>query len=104
MHEVYEFLIQKRITTSRHSLTGSYISSMYLHLPNKAEALQFLDHSGAHPGRYARVHVTRGNANPPGVMEYKVGPVGGAADSIISALSLCYKMAKYRTIADRLIR
>ena len=47
--------------------------------PAKAEAAAFLSgESGIPPARFAKVTVFRGAASPRDVMQYKVGPLGGA--------------------------
>lgn len=50
----------------------STIYNIFLMPPNKAEALAYLDGSGAAPGRYARAIVIRGAEAVPDTMEYQV--------------------------------
>ncbi|XP_013383215.1 amiloride-sensitive amine oxidase [copper-containing] isoform X2 [Lingula anatina] len=83
MEEVYEFMVQQGLVDQRPSsgspsLQNTYIYSISLYLPNKDEAISHLDEGLASPGRYADVHVHRGNRNVADIMEYRVGPLGGA--------------------------
>lgn len=56
-------------------LTDNFILYQNFLPPNKTLALSHLDSNGPHPGRFAKVTVQRGGANPPDLMEYKVGPL-----------------------------
>jgi hypothetical protein len=58
-------------------LQMNYINRMELFTPNKAQALSYLDGTGAVPDRFARVWVSRGADATPTCAEYKVGPLGG---------------------------
>ncbi|KAL8175752.1 UNVERIFIED_CONTAM: hypothetical protein K2H54_007045 [Gekko kuhli] len=51
------------------------IYSIVLHLPPKAEVLEFLDHQGRKPTRQALAVVYFGNQEDPNVTEYVVGPL-----------------------------
>ncbi|KJE93655.1 hypothetical protein CAOG_04412 [Capsaspora owczarzaki ATCC 30864] len=53
----------------------SFIYAMELLPPTKAAMLDFLDHSGPRPKRYARVIVYHGAWDSPVVNEYQVGPL-----------------------------
>ncbi|XP_046545523.1 amiloride-sensitive amine oxidase [copper-containing]-like [Haliotis rubra] len=66
------------ITEGTPTLKDSYIYGMSLYAPYKSQALNHLDKGGPNPGRYADVHVHRGNRAVPDLMEYRVGPLGGA--------------------------
>ncbi|KAI8520044.1 amine oxidase [Branchiostoma belcheri] len=57
------------------TLHDSYIYAMELHVPNKAEALRFLDRGGPRPDRQALVIVYGGSRVAPTVEEYVVGPL-----------------------------
>ncbi|KAK3596325.1 hypothetical protein CHS0354_004882 [Potamilus streckersoni] len=79
MIQVAQILLKQSIILSLNEptrLTQNFITSMYLHPPTKAIALAYLDNGGPSVGRYAKVHVQRGSASPPDIMEYKVGPLG----------------------------
>ncbi|XP_062566747.1 amiloride-sensitive amine oxidase [copper-containing]-like [Saccostrea cucullata] len=60
----------------------SYVQSMYLFPPNKAEALEYLDKDGPFPGRYVTVMVVEGARKEPQLMKYKVGPLEGDVENI----------------------
>ena len=57
------------------AVDSSYIYMIELHLPNKNEALQHLDHGSKKPKRQAKVVVVRGNRKPPVVEEYIISPL-----------------------------
>ena len=81
MMKIYNFLIDSNIIYKREedeavSLKTNYAPYMYLEPPNKEAALKYLNQEGPYPGRYANVHVARGNRTVPDYMEYKVGPLG----------------------------
>ncbi|XP_041348645.1 amiloride-sensitive amine oxidase [copper-containing]-like [Gigantopelta aegis] len=85
MSRVRNVLVQKGIVTiprGRPTLTDGYIYGMSLYLPSKKPALEHLDSGGPSPGRYAEVHVHRGNLDKPDVMEYKVGPVDSSSMTV----------------------
>ncbi|CAH1801569.1 unnamed protein product [Owenia fusiformis] len=78
MRTVYSALVSKGIVDPwGTSFKNTYIHRMALLPPEKAKALDYLDNGGSHPGRFAEVHVIRGNSVNPDLMEYKVGPVCG---------------------------
>ena len=64
------------------SLGNNYIDYIYLLPGNKSSVLKYLDNGEAFPARYAKVHITRGTANPPDVMIYKIGPVNETVDAM----------------------
>ncbi|XP_071095287.1 amine oxidase [copper-containing] 3-like [Haliotis cracherodii] len=66
------------VSDGKPTLKDSYIYGISLYAPYKSEALNHLDKGGPNPGRYADVHVHRGNRVVPDLMEYRVGPLGGA--------------------------
>ncbi|KAL8175753.1 UNVERIFIED_CONTAM: hypothetical protein K2H54_007058 [Gekko kuhli] len=49
--------------------------SIDLHLPSKAEVLEFLDHQGRKPTRQALAVIYFGNQEDPNITEYVVGPL-----------------------------
>ncbi|XP_060089441.1 primary amine oxidase, lung isozyme-like [Heteronotia binoei] len=55
--------------------SNNSIYSIALHLPPKAEVLQFLDHRGRKPTREALAVVHFGNQKEPNITEYVVGPL-----------------------------
>ena len=57
------------------TVESSYIFIIELHLPNKKDVLQHLDHGSKKPKRKAKVVVVRGNRKPPIVEEYLVYPL-----------------------------
>ncbi|XP_046552039.1 amiloride-sensitive amine oxidase [copper-containing]-like [Haliotis rubra] len=79
MEQVRNFLKREGLISSidgTPSLRDSYIYGMSLYLPQKSAALKHLDKGERSPGRFADVHVHRGNRNSPDLMEYRVGPLG----------------------------
>ncbi|KAL4224874.1 tryptamine:oxygen oxidoreductase (deaminating) [Mactra antiquata] len=87
MTKVYEYLvtndyIYRRNEDEELSLKTNYMPYMYLHLPNKQAVLNYKAGTGPYPGRYAEVHVVRGNRTIPDYMEYKVGPLQGDAMTV----------------------
>lgn len=80
MMKIYHFLLEngyinRRDPDEQVSLKSNYVPYMYLFLPDKQEVLLYKTGQGPFPGRYARVHVVRGNQTIPDYMEYKVGPL-----------------------------
>ncbi|XP_071103430.1 amine oxidase [copper-containing] 2-like [Haliotis cracherodii] len=79
MNQVRNFMKRQGLISSADgtpSLRDSYIYGMSLYLPHKSRALKHLDKGEESPGRFADVHVHRGNRNIPDLMEYRVGPLG----------------------------
>lgn len=75
-HLVSQGIVHKRAADEQVSLKTNYAPYMYLSLPNKQAALDYMKGTGEYPGRYAEVHVVRGNRTVPDYMVYKVGPLG----------------------------
>ena len=71
------------IIKKRAPLGSNYVNYIYLFPVEKAAALDFLDKNGPFPARYAEVHVTRGLANPPDIMIYKIGPVSESVSNMV---------------------
>lgn len=65
----------------------NYITVMDAMMPNKREALDYLDGGGERPGRYAKVIAVRGADVPAKVVEYKVGPLPLSSDTTLEVLS-----------------
>ncbi|KAK3098674.1 hypothetical protein FSP39_021836 [Pinctada imbricata] len=80
MKQVQDAMYQAKITTVKEgddlAFNKSYIQSMALYPPIKADALEYLDRGGPVPERHAWVSVQEGAADPPRYMHYKVGPLG----------------------------
>ena len=65
------------------TVDSSYIYMIELHLPNKNDVLQHLDHGSKKPKRQAKVVVVRGNRKPPVVEEYIVSPLSKSRTATI---------------------
>lgn len=79
MTEVYTYLVNQNIvTTESFTLDSNYVHTMYLFLPEKEAVLKYQQGVGPYPGRYAHVHIFRGNRTDPDYMEFKVGPLDGS--------------------------
>eukprot|EP00965_Chrysotila_dentata_P081367 2686953-Pleurochrysis_carterae.AAC.2 len=63
-------------------------SAVELIEPPKDVAQRFLNGDGPAPPRFARVTLVRGSADPPDVMEYKVGPILGCGTAGCDTASL----------------
>ncbi|XP_046373216.2 putative amine oxidase [copper-containing] [Haliotis rufescens] len=63
------------VRPSTATVRNSYIFASDLHPPRKAEALAYMAGRGPRPDRNARLVVFRGDASPPVVEEYIVGPL-----------------------------
>ena len=87
MNKVFETLKDNKIIDVSHSLKpnirANYVYSMMLYHPNKADALNHLDHGDERPSRYAEVFVTRGASSPPDIMKYKVGPLDQTTVNVV---------------------
>lgn len=80
MNKVAKYLLQQDIISTLEEptkLSENFILYQVLQPPNKADTLEYLDHNGVKPKRFAKVTVQRGGAIAPDVMEYKVGPLDG---------------------------
>ncbi|VDI79500.1 primary-amine oxidase [Mytilus galloprovincialis] len=78
---VHRTLVDFKIVDVDHgqelTFKSNFIGTMFLHPPNKREALQYLDDDGKFPGRYATAVVIRGNIDQKDYMQYKIGPLEG---------------------------
>lgn len=59
-------------------------------VPNKTDALTYLDSDTVPPARYARVIVNRGAAEQAGIDDYMVGPLPASQDTTITPMSWAY--------------
>ena len=57
------------------TLKDNFVYAIELFLPNKKDALKYLDNNGPRPSRQARVIIFHGAASKPFVREYLVGPL-----------------------------
>jgi primary-amine oxidase len=63
-------------------------------VPNKTDALKYLDSDSAQPSRYARVIINRGAAEQAGIDDYLVGPLPASQDTTITPLSWPYNSGR----------
>lgn len=59
-------------------------------VPNKTEAVKYLDTESVPPARYARVIVNHGASDQAGIDEYMVGPLPASKITTIAPLSWTY--------------
>lgn len=87
MDQVYSFLVNNNlVSTGSLTLNSNYVNAMYLYLPEKAAVMNYKAGKGAYPGRYAHIHMVRGNRTVPDYMEYKVGPLNQAGKMTATTL------------------
>ncbi|KAL4218638.1 hypothetical protein ACF0H5_021227 [Mactra antiquata] len=72
---INKIMITKRYISTSKNIAAKRAGHMFLLVNEKEKILDYLDHNGTFPGRYAKVIVMRGQTND--VMEYKVGPLTG---------------------------
>jgi primary-amine oxidase len=64
-------------------------------VPNKTDALTYLDSDAALPTRYARVIINRGAAEVAGLDDYMVGPLPASQDTTITPMSWAYNSHRH---------
>nr|KAG5708577.1 hypothetical protein BaRGS_032998 [Batillaria attramentaria] len=76
---VHNYLLQHPslglIDVRKVSIRDNFVHVMEARVPKKAEVLDWLERGGPMPERVARAYIFRGNATPPVVEEYEVGPL-----------------------------
>ena len=79
IHNVKEFLYSQDdlnlVVATELSVNSSYIFTMELKIPNKAQTLNYLDKGRQQPAREANVVIFRGDTPETYIQEYTVGPL-----------------------------
>ena len=79
IHNIKEFLYNKQdlklVRASEIKVNESYIFTMEIKIPNKAQTLDYLDNGRQRPEREATVILFRGDKAVPQIEEYSVGPL-----------------------------
>ena len=72
----------------------NHIAIIEVLVPNKTDALRYLDSKAAVPPRYARVIVNHGATEQAGLMEYSVGPLPTSQETKIEPLIWPYNSGR----------
>ncbi|XP_067667900.1 putative amine oxidase [copper-containing] [Haliotis asinina] len=83
------------VRPSQARVNNSYIFVSDLHPPRKSEALAYLSGTGPRPERHARLVIFRGDASPPVVEEYIVGPLPNPTRHVLYANSRRINPVRY---------
>ncbi|KAI5810568.1 copper amine oxidase [Pyronema omphalodes] len=103
VRSVIKWLLQPErglnITYQSNTITAydNILSVVELVMPNKTDALNYMDKSGKMPERYARVTIDVGNADIPYLDEYMVGPLPISDKTTIQPYSFTYNGGRSRT-------